>query len=168
MKLQKQKRKDVTKLFTGFKDFSCPAKSKRGYDIAVVDKKRKTYTLYLNYKDCNLYIYNCGSSTMLTRDEFDKILKDYKPDSVYDLEGYDPERWQRYYTTSNADPDLVDLIEIDEGGKEYVLYLDADDRITDGYDEFMLPIYSNYVSRLVFDILKEGIIEKGFLAKEGV
>ena len=158
----------MTKLFSGLKIFSCSSKSKNGYDIAVVDKRRNTYTLYLNYKDCNLYFYDYGSSTSLLRNEFDNLLKDYKPLSVYDLEGYDPERWQRYYTTSKSSTDLVDLIEIDEDGKKYALYLDADDRITDGYDEFMFPIYSNYVSRLVFDILKEGIIEKGFLAKEGV
>lgn len=65
--------------------------------------------------------------------------------------------WEDFYTTSLNDEDLVDYISINTKQKKYILYIDADDLITDSvdidgnYDENM------FVSRVVFDFIVKGV-----------
>ena len=71
--------------------------------------------------------------------------------------------WERFYTDSKTgDEWLVDQIEIDVKNKRYILSIDANELITDGYDEEGEPISSYYVSRFMFDLLVSGVIAKGF------
>lgn len=72
------------------------------------------------------------------------------------------QKWEMFYTRSKNDEDLVDQISIDARNKRYVLDIDAPDMVTDGYDENDEPIESSYVSRLVYDIIVEGVKAKGF------
>ena len=67
--------------------------------------------------------------------------------------------WERFYTDSKQHPELVDQVEIDAERKTYRLFIDADDHITDGIDEHGEPIYSCYVSRLVFESIVKGLRE---------
>ena len=73
--------------------------------------------------------------------------------------------WEMFYTDSHKSSKeeyLVDQISIDKVNKRYIFDIDADDRVTDGYDYKMNEINSIYVSRLVFDIIVQGIKERGF------
>ena len=73
--------------------------------------------------------------------------------------------WSMFYTVTKRQErnwDLVNQISIDEKNKRYVLDIDAPDLVTDGYDEEGEEIYSYPVSRLVFDIILNGLKEKGF------
>lgn len=73
--------------------------------------------------------------------------------------------WEMFYTDAKSGDDhLVDQICIDKQNKKYLLYIEATDMVTDGYDETDEPINSIYVSRLVFDIIVSGIKGKGFTA----
>ena len=141
------------------------SKETNGYDIAIIEGK--SYTLYRGCKDCSINIfdeYEC--SFYLDRRSFDKRLKDLHLKNEYNLCGYEPNKWTCYYTSAVGSEDLVDQIEIDIKGKEYRLYKNEENYITDGYDEFGFPQFSSYVSRLVFDILVSGIKEKNFKLSE--
>ena len=73
--------------------------------------------------------------------------------------------WEMFYTdaiNATEDNNLVDQISIDKVNKRYVLDIDAADLVTDGYDEAGDAINSTYVSRLVFDIIVEGLKQHGF------
>ena len=73
--------------------------------------------------------------------------------------------WEMFYTHSNKSSEedcLVDQISIDKVNKRYIFDIDANDIVTDGYDSEMNEINSIYVSRLVFDIIVQGIKECGF------
>ena len=79
--------------------------------------------------------------------------------------------WEMFYTDSHKSSKekyLVDQISIDKVNKRYILDIDANDLVTDGYDSEMNEINSNYVSRLVFDIIVQGIKERGFKEAEYV
>ncbi len=132
------------------------AKNGNGYDIAIIEGKK--YVLYCSYGDCNIDVDgNYSSSFHLNRKSFDEALKGLKMRKKYNLEGYDPERWERYYTTSLINENLVDQIEIDEKSKIYRLFKNEDDFITDGYDEYGFEQFAHYVSRFVFDLIVEGL-----------
>ena len=137
------------------------SKETNGYDIAIIEGN--SYTLYRSYKERNINVFDDDSySFYLDRRSFDKRLKDLHLKKEYNLYGYDPDKWTCYYTSAVGSEDLVDQIEIDIKGKEYRLYKNEENYITDGYDEFGFPQFSSYVSRLVFDILVSGIKEKNF------
>ena len=73
--------------------------------------------------------------------------------------------WEMFYTDSHKSSEeeyLVDQISIDKVNKRYILDIDADDLVTDGYDSYMNEINSMYVSRFIFDIIVQGIKERGF------
>lgn len=57
---------------------------------------------------------------------------------------------------------MVDQISIDKVNKRYILDIDANDLVTDGYDGEMNEVNSMYVSRFIFDIIVQGIKERGF------
>jgi hypothetical protein len=63
---------------------------------------------------------------------------------------------------SNEDEDLVDQVSIDEVNKEYLLETGDSFQITDGILPGGYELNSIYVSRLVFDIIVQGIKERGF------
>ncbi len=70
--------------------------------------------------------------------------------------------WEDFYTDSRNDEDLVDYININTKKKQYILYNDVDDLVTDGYD-----MDDNYdsameVSREIFDIIVAGVKEKRY------
>ena len=74
-------------------------------------------------------------------------------------------KWERFYTDAegqNIEGELVDYLAIDVVNKEYVLYQNAFDAITDGEDEFGNEIYSTYVSREIFDIILQGVKSNGY------
>lgn len=72
-------------------------------------------------------------------------------------------KWEMFYTDSKNNEDLVDQISIDADNKRYVLDIDAEDWVTDGEDENGNEIYSNYVSRYMFDLILKAIKENGFV-----
>lgn len=70
--------------------------------------------------------------------------------------------WEDFYTTSLNDEDLVDYISVNTKQKKYMLYIDANDLITDSVD-----IDGNYtenmlVSREVFDFIVKGIEDNNY------
>ena len=70
-----------------------------------------------------------------------------------------------FYTVSRKatdKDDLVDQISIDKDRKEYFLQENEDCNITDGYLPGGYEINSLYVSRLIFDIIVEGVKNAGF------
>ena len=70
-----------------------------------------------------------------------------------------------FYTASvcsNEDETLVDQVSIDEVNKEYLLETGDSFLITDGFLQGGFELRSLDVSRLVFDIIVEGIKERGF------
>lgn len=71
--------------------------------------------------------------------------------------------WELFYTTSEKDEDyLVHQIYIDVVNKRYIVEMDAPCEVTDGFDEFGNEIYSDYVSRGVFDMLVKSVKENGY------
>ena len=56
----------------------------------------------------------------------------------------------------------VDQISIDKVNKRYILDIDANDLVTDRYDGEMNEVNSMFVSRFIFDIIVQGIKERGF------
>lgn len=148
--------------------YYCEAESGNGYDIAIVDKKRREYTLYRSYLSPDIDLFDeYHSSIYMCRDEFESMLKGMKKDADYDTYGYDPNRLERYYTTSQS-CDLVDIIIIDEAGKAYNVEINTDILNTDSYDRFRIPINSSFVSRFIFDILCQGVQDIGFTSKEDI
>ena len=72
---------------------------------------------------------------------------------------------ETFYTVSRKatdEDDLVDQISIDKDRKEYFLQENEDCNITDGYLPGGYEINSLYVSRLIFDIIVEGVKNAGF------
>ena len=72
---------------------------------------------------------------------------------------------EMFYTKvlgSNEDESIVDLISIDEVNKEYLLETGDSFQITDGILPGGYELNSIYVSRLVFDIIVQGIKEREF------
>ena len=70
-----------------------------------------------------------------------------------------------FYTAavgSNEDEALVDQVSIDEVNKEYLLETGDSFQITDGFLQGGFELRSLDVSRLVFDIIVQGIKERGF------
>ena len=71
--------------------------------------------------------------------------------------------WEMFYTDSKKDEDNVDQISIDIRNKRFVLDIDADMLVTDGYwDDGKTEVVSHYVSRLMFDLIVESLIARGF------
>ena len=73
--------------------------------------------------------------------------------------------WEMFYTDSHKSSKeeyLVDQISIDKVNKRYILDIDANDLVTDGYDGEMNEVNSMFVSRFIFDIIVQGIKERGF------
>ena len=78
---------------------------------------------------------------------------------------------EMFYTEavcSNEDETLVDQVSIDEVNKEYLLETGDSFQITDGFLQGGFELRSLYVSRLVFDIIVQGIKERGFKEAEYV
>ena len=76
-----------------------------------------------------------------------------------------------FYTVavcSNEDETLVDQVSIDEVNKEYLLETGDSFQITDGFLQGGFELRSLDVSRLVFDIIVQGIKERGFKEAEYV
>lgn len=76
-------------------------------------------------------------------------------------------KWEIFYTDSlnsdfENDEELVDQILIDSLNKRYILNKDADILVTDSIDEFGNEDYSMYISRFMFDLILEGLKNKGF------
>ena len=72
---------------------------------------------------------------------------------------------EMFYTAavgSNEDEALVDQVSIDEVNKEYVLETGDSFQITDGFLQGGFELRSLDVSRLIFDIIVQGIKERGF------
>lgn len=72
-------------------------------------------------------------------------------------------KWEMFYTDSKKDTELVDQISIDTRNKRYILDINEDSIITDGYYEDDTPIESFYVSRYIFDIIVSGVKANGFI-----
>ena len=71
--------------------------------------------------------------------------------------------WEMLYTDSKKDEDKVDQISIDVRNKRFVLDIDADMMVTDGYwDDGETEVVSYYVSRFLFDLVVEGLKDRGF------
>ena len=77
------------------------------------------------------------------------------------------QKWEMFYTESKNDEDLVDQVSIDTKNKRYVLDIDADYLVTDGYYEDDEPICSIPISRFVFDLIIKGLKTDGFIEYVG-
>ena len=78
---------------------------------------------------------------------------------------------EMFYTAavgSNEDEALVDQVSIDEVNKEYLLETGDSFQITDGFLQGGFELRSLDVSRLIFDIIVQGIKERGFKEAEYV
>ena len=73
---------------------------------------------------------------------------------------------KNFYTESQKGEGWIDHISIDEKRKRYILDIDKDERTLGGYERGK-PVYSYYVSRLIFDIIVTGIKEQGFSEYKG-
>lgn len=75
-------------------------------------------------------------------------------------------KWEMFYTVVKKPRGdsrwIVDQIRIDDANKRYILELGKPDDVTDGLDCYGHEIYSTGVSRIVFDIILNGVREKGF------
>ena len=76
------------------------------------------------------------------------------------------ETYERFYTNSLKDANLVDQIEIDTLNKNYRLLIDELDCIVDGEDENGEDIISFPVSRFIFDAIVNGVKNGGFTEVE--
>lgn len=70
--------------------------------------------------------------------------------------------WEMFYTDSKINEDNVDQVSIDVKNKRFVLDIDADMMVTDGYWEDGDEVVSHYISRFVFDLIIESLKAKGF------
>ena len=72
--------------------------------------------------------------------------------------------WERFYTDAKGYPEedmMVDQVEIDIKNNRFILIENADFAITDGQDENGEEVYSNYISREMFDLLVDALKAKG-------
>ncbi|MBQ7761299.1 MAG: hypothetical protein IJ400_04510 [Clostridia bacterium] len=150
--------------------FYTESKIGKGYDIIhiyyKVYSKKMFYTLYLNYKDwnvdLNLDCYDKAPPKYLTRPEFDEMLSNYELDESFDLTGYDPDNYERFYRDSPNSLDDVDVIIIHTKRKEYTISYGVDVCHTDGCDIIGNSIDSTYIGDKVFNIIKAGLKSKGY------
>ena len=71
--------------------------------------------------------------------------------------------WEMFYTDSKKDEDNVDQISIDTRNKRFVLDIDADMMVTDGYfEDGETEVVSWYISRFMFDLIVESLRNRGF------
>lgn len=70
--------------------------------------------------------------------------------------------WEDFYTESKNNEDLCDYININIKKKQYILYIDVDNDITDSVDENDNYHFAVETSREIFDIIVAGVKEKGF------
>ena len=133
----------------------------KGYDIVHIDPRYLSYSLFLNYKDCDVDLYG-EKPQKLSREKFDKLISSHKKYEVYDLLNYDPDNYERFYRESDWDCYTVDILEINHVTKEYTLAENVDDINTDGYDVIGNEVFSTDVSEIVFDAIVEGIKLQGF------
>ncbi|MBQ8146162.1 MAG: hypothetical protein IJ039_05210 [Clostridia bacterium] len=141
--------------------FSTNSKNNKGYDIICIDYKRRSYSLYLNYKDDDVNPFGEWPKA-ISRIEFDRLLGSYKKYEEFDLSAYDPDNYERFYRESHYSEDDVDIIVINAVKKEYTLGINTDEMNVDGYDLIGNPIFSTYVSDAVFDVIVMGVNAKGF------
>ncbi len=72
-------------------------------------------------------------------------------------------KWEMFYTDSKKNEDLVDQISIDVKNKRYILDVNLEYWMTEGYDEQENDVVGiGYVSRFVFDIILKAIKDMGF------
>jgi len=72
-------------------------------------------------------------------------------------------QWEMFYTEAKSgDDNLVDQISINNRNKRYLLEIETNYMATDGYDEVLVPISSKYVSRFLFEMIVEGVKNKGY------
>lgn len=133
----------------------------KGYDIIHIDQRYYSYSLFLNYKDCDVFLYG-EKPQRISREKFDKLLSTYKKYEVFDLSNYDPDNYESFYSESDWDCYTVDIININVATKEYTLEENVDDMYTDGYDIIGNEVFSTDVSKFVFDAILEGIKLQGF------
>ena len=156
------------------------AKGGQGFDVLMCHENNKVYDLYYNVQSKS-YLDNLWCDLVyLEMTDFENKIESlnksrYKMDDCIDAFDYNPNRWTCFYTDSVVDDNIddeycdeddyykyVDQIEIDLERKEYILYLNADDRITDGYDMFNNDMFSTYIEREIFDLIVEGVKSKGY------
>ena len=70
--------------------------------------------------------------------------------------------WEDFYTESKNNEDLCDYININTKKKQYILYIDVDNDITDSVDENDNYHFAVETSREIFDIIVSGVKEKGY------
>ncbi len=141
----------------------CKRTKDGNFDIAMIDYKSRTYTLCLNCEEPELYYLDCEiNPTLLEESVFEEKLAVLKKRDEIDFSRYGEETFERFYTKSKISDLLVDMIEVDVENKKCNIYINYDDRVTDGYDEFGEAIFSDYVSRFIFDILLNAINSSDF------
>ncbi len=141
----------------------CKSTNDGYFEIAMIDNKHKTYTLCLNCYEPELdFLEETIIPTMLDESTFDKTLSSLKKDCEIDFSKQAEESFERFYTNSKRNREKVDAIEINVEYKKCNVFINYDDQITDGYDEFGIPVYSTYVSRFVFDALLNALDSNGF------
>ena len=132
----------------------CKSTNDGYFEIAMIDEKYKTYTLCINCFEPEFdFLEEEIIPTLLDESTFEKTLLPLKKECEIDFSKQDEERFERFYTDSKSNSEKVDAIEINVEYKKCNIFIDYDDLITDGYDEFGLPVQSIYVSRFVFDAL---------------
>ncbi|MBQ2809732.1 MAG: hypothetical protein IJF11_02440 [Clostridia bacterium] len=147
----------------------CTKRKNGSFDIAMIDYKYKVYTLCLNCEESTIYYLDCEiNPDIFDESIFDDMISTLKKQDEIDFSRYGEEVFERFYTHSKINDLYVDMIEIDVKNKRSHIYINHDDRITDGYDEFGEPIYSNYVSRFIFDILSNAIKTSDFTIVEHI
>lgn len=72
------------------------------------------------------------------------------------------DNWTAFRAVSNKKEKCLDQISIDELNKRFILDIGAVDYLTDDYEDWYQLRDSTYVSRFVFDLIVDGIKEKGF------
>ena len=70
--------------------------------------------------------------------------------------------WEDFYTISLNDEDLVDYISVNTKLKKYIIYIDANDLITDSMDEDGNYDENMFVSRTVFDFIVKGVEDNNY------
>ena len=70
--------------------------------------------------------------------------------------------WEDFYTISLNDEDLVDYISVNTKLKKYIIYIDANDLITDSMDEDGNYDENMFVSRTIFDFIVKGVEDNNY------